>query len=62
VKVGVRYEADTIVCLECDHKWLGYIHVDVIDWGNGLVEESRSDRFECPNCGMYEGIIYEDKG
>lgn len=58
--VGVRYEADLVICKNCNHKWLAYIHIDVIDWGNGLVEESMSDRFECPNCGMYEGTIDEN--
>jgi DNA-directed RNA polymerase subunit M/transcription elongation factor TFIIS len=60
MEVGVRYEADLIQCQKCEHKWLGYIHIDVIDWGNGLIEESRAQLFECPKCGLMEGIIYEN--
>jgi DNA-directed RNA polymerase subunit RPC12/RpoP len=62
IEVSVRYEAELIECQNCEHKWLGYIHIDVIDWGNGLVEESKGEFFECPKCGLMGGTIYDDKG
>jgi hypothetical protein len=57
MEVGVRYDSELIECKLCEHKWLGYIHIDVIIWIDGSIEESRSEVFECPKCGMFEGYI-----
>lgn len=59
MEVGVRYEADLIECKWCEHKWLGHIHIDVIIWIDGSIEESKATVFECPKCGMFEGYIHE---
>ena len=60
MEVGVRYEAELIECNLCNHKWLGHIHIDVIIWSSGLVEESKADLFECPRCEMFEGRILKN--
>jgi DNA-directed RNA polymerase subunit RPC12/RpoP len=57
MEVGIRYEAELIECKWCEHKWLGHIQIDVIMWSNTLVEETKSELFECPKCGLFEGYI-----
>jgi len=59
MEVGVEHDSFFMSCGDCGFTWLFLMQIDIIDWGNGEVEEIYGNIATCPFCGYDNEIIID---